>query len=168
MKLLFVSSKVESRIAALEKAGTSGKALAKKATGIIEKLASGNFQHHTDAVGSFTKYGEKRIQYCRKYDLGCGYRLIILQRGSTLVIPFLGTHDECQRWLRNNSRLKAFNAGNGHVIHIENRKAPISNLRDVENMELDEDADGLLQNLTDEDLRTVFNGLVAGVRKKPR
>jgi len=36
MKLLFVSSKVESRIAALEKAGKSGKNLAQKVTGIID------------------------------------------------------------------------------------------------------------------------------------
>ena len=89
MKFLFVSSKFESRIEALNKSGKTGTALAQRAMLIIEKLASGDFQHHTDAVGSYTKYGEKRIQHCRKYDLGCGYRLITLQRGSTLVIPLL-------------------------------------------------------------------------------
>jgi YedE family putative selenium metabolism protein len=41
MELLFVSSKVESRIAALEKAGKSGKNLAQKATSIIDSLACG-------------------------------------------------------------------------------------------------------------------------------
>ena len=167
MKLLFVSSKVESRIAALEKAGQSGKLLARKATVIIDSLAKGNIRNHMDAVESYTKYGEKRIKNCRKYDLGCGYRLITLQRGKTVYIPFLGSHDECQRWLENNSRLKAFNACKGKTIHIEDETSPIM-LRDYDNMDMDADADDLLQNLTDEDLRTVFNGLVEGARKRLR
>jgi len=54
MELLFVSSKVESRIAALEKAGKSGKNLAQKATSIIDSLASGNVRHHMDAIESYT------------------------------------------------------------------------------------------------------------------
>ena len=153
MKSLFVSSKVESRIAALEKAGKSGKALAQKATGIIDSLASGDFQHHMDVVENYTKYGEKRIKNCRKYDLGCGYRLITLQRGKTVFIPFLGSHDECQRWLENNSRLKAFHAGKGNTIHIEDRKLSPTNLIDAENMDMDEDVDSFLQNPTDKDLR---------------
>ena len=137
MKLLFVSSKVESRIAALEKAGRSGKAISQKATGIIDSLASGDVRNPMDAVESYTKYGEKRIKNCRKYDLGCGYRLITLQRGKTVFIPFLGSHDECQRWLENNSRLKAFNAGKGKTIHIEDRKTSPIKLRDVGNMDMD-------------------------------
>ena len=166
MKLLFVSSKVESRIAALEKAGKSGKALAQKATSIIDRLASGDVRNHTDTVvESYTKYGEKRIKNCRKYDLGCGYRLITLQRGKTVFIPFLGSHDECQRWLENNSRLKAFHAGKGKIIHIEDRKAPLTNLRDVDTLDMDLDDDGLLQDLTDKDLRSVFNGLVEGAER---
>jgi len=113
MKLLFVSLKVESRIAGLKKAGKSGKILAQKATDIIDSLASGEVLHHLDAVVSYTKYGEERIKNCYKYDLGCSYRLIVLQRGKNVLVPFLGSHDEYQRWLENNSRLKAFNAGKG-------------------------------------------------------
>jgi hypothetical protein len=168
MKLLFVSSKVESRIAALEKAGKSGKNLAQKATGIIDSLASGDLRNHMDTVEGYTKYGEKRIKNCRKYDLGCGYRLITLQRGETVFIPFLGSHDECQRWLENNSRLKAFHAGKGTTIHIEDRNSSPTNLIDVKNMDVGEDVDGFLQNLTDKDLRTVFNGLVERARRGPR
>ena len=119
MELLFISSKVERRIAALEKAGKSGRNLAQKAASIIDSLASGDVRHHMDAIESYTKYGENRIKNCRKYDLGCGYRLITLQRGKTIFIPFFGGHDECQRWLENNSRLKAFHAGKGRTIHNE-------------------------------------------------
>ena len=168
MKLLFVSSKVESCIAALSKAGKSGKNLAQKATGIIESLASGDVGHPTDAIESFTKYGEKRIKNCRKYDLGCGYRLITLQRGDTVFIPFMGSHDECQRWLENNSRLKAFHAGKGSTVHIEDKDPSFANRRDETPMDMDEDADDFLRQLTDKDLRIVFNGLVEGARKRPR
>jgi hypothetical protein len=162
MKLLFVSSKVESRIASLKKAGKPGKTLAQKVTGIIDRLASGDVRHHMDEVENYTKYGEKRIKNCRKYDLGCGYRLITLQRGKTVFIPFLGSHDECQRWLEKNSRLKAFNAGKGKTIHIEDRTSPIKKPRNFDNMDMDEDADSFLQDLTDKDLRSVFNGLIEG------
>ncbi len=165
MKLLFVSSKVESRIATLEKSGKSGNILAQKATVIIDSLVSGDIRSHMDTVESYTKYGEKRIKNCRKFDLGCGYRLITLQRGKTLFIPFLGSHDECQRWLENNSRLKAFRAGNGRTIHIEDRKSSSKNQIEEENMEMDEDVDDFLQNLTDKDLRSVFRGLVEGTGK---
>ena len=167
MKLLFVSSKVESRIETLKKAGKSGKTLAQKVTGIIDSLASRDVRSHMDAVESYTKYGEKRIKNCRKYDLGCGYRLITLQRGKTVFIPFLGSHDECQRWLETNSRLKAFHAGKGKTIHVEDSTSPIT-FRKGDNLDMDEDGDGFLQNMTDKDLRTVFKGLVEGGRKRQR
>ena len=64
--------------------------------------------------------------------------------------------------------MKAFNAGKGKTIHIEDRKSPLTNLGDVDNMDIDEDANDFLQNLTDKDLRSVFNGLVEGVRRRPR
>ena len=51
------------------------------------------------------------LKNCRKYDLDRGYRLITLQRGSTIYVPFLGPHDECQRWLENNSRLNGIVTG---------------------------------------------------------
>ncbi len=164
MKLLFISSKVERRIASLEKAGKPGRILAQKATGIIVSLASGDVRSHMDVVERYTKYGEKRIKNCHKYNLGRGYRLITLQRGKTIFIPFLGSHDESQRWLENNSRLKAFNAGKGKTIYIEDRKSSPANLKGVDNTDMDIDGDGdvFLQKLTDKELRSVFNGLVEG------
>jgi hypothetical protein len=158
---------VESRIAGLYKASKPGKTLAQKATGIIENLASGEVRNHMDTVESYTKYGEKRIKNCRKYDLGCGYRLITLQRGETVFIPFLGSHDECQRWLAGNSGLKAFQTGKGKTVHIEDKKSPPANLADNESMDedMDVDDDCLPQNLTDKELRSVFKGLVDAIKR---
>ncbi|MEE4241584.1 MAG: hypothetical protein V2I36_08960 [Desulfopila sp.] len=46
-----------------------------------------------------TKHGELRLKNCVKYDLGSGYRLISVRQGDHLFLPFLGSHDETDRWL---------------------------------------------------------------------
>jgi hypothetical protein len=47
----------------------------------------------------FTRKGEHRIRYCRKVDLGCGYRVVCIQKGDRLVLLTIGTHDDCFRWI---------------------------------------------------------------------
>src|SRR5512135_2479070 len=47
----------------------------------------------------FTRKGEYRIKNCRKLDLGCGYRIVCIQKGQRLVLLFIGTHDDCFRWI---------------------------------------------------------------------
>jgi len=166
MQTLHLSKKVEDRIEQLKKAGKAGKALAQRARGIIESLASGVVPI-TEAAGSFTKHGEKRIKNCLKYDLGCGYRLITLQREQTLFIPIVGTHDECQRWLEDHSRLKAYDAGKGTVFQIASvqqrqRDSALIFSESRDDSE-DEDCD---KTITDRQLRIVFRGLVEAVENR--
>jgi hypothetical protein len=149
------------------KAGKAGVALAKKANRIIESLTSGTVCHHMDTIGSYTKYGEKRIKNCRKYDLGCGYHLITLQRGVKVFVPFLGTHDECQQWLEENSRLKKITPGRGTLFQIPFEK----HLTEISAREIDcnfeDDADDeLLRKLTVNVLRRIFSGLIGGPGKR--
>jgi len=120
-----------------------------------------------EVPGSYTKYGEKRIKNCRKYDLGCGYRLITLQRGAKVFIPFLGTHDECQRWLQNNSRLKEVSSGKGTLLEIS-RKPPSSAGPAIAGAaDIQEDAEEEVPlEISNRDLRFVFRGLVEAVRKR--
>jgi hypothetical protein len=158
---------VESRIEALRKAGKAGAGLAQKVSRLIEGLASGAFRHHMDEVGSYTKYGEKRIKGCRKFDLGCGFRLITLQRGTKVLVPFLGTHDECQRWLQNNSRMKEMVEGSGRVFWVSDASAPHAERADQEFGTPAEDIGAsVLSKVTDRELRQVFYGLVEGARKR--
>ncbi|CAK8718102.1 Type II toxin-antitoxin system RelE/ParE family toxin [Candidatus Electrothrix laxa] len=49
-----------------------------------------------------TYNGEFRLKDCRKYSLSCGFRLIGLKRESRLIFTFIGSHDDCQRWIENN------------------------------------------------------------------
>ena len=53
----------------------------------------------------FTRNGEYRMKYCRKYDLGCGYRLVLLQKGRHLVLLYAGSHDDCFRWIEHNKKM---------------------------------------------------------------
>jgi hypothetical protein len=169
MRSVFVSSKVASRIENLKKAGKAGAALARKASRIIESLTSGAVCHHMDTIASYTKYGEKRIKNCRKYDLGCGYRLITLQRGVKVFIPFFGTHDECQRWLEGNSRLKNFLPGSGTLFRISFEKQPSKTPASENDGACGEDADDeLLRKLTDKLLRRIFSGLIEAAEKRRR
>jgi len=167
MKSIYVSKKVETSIKALRKNGKTGINLASKAKMIIDGLTSGAAQHPDDVVVTTTKYGEKRIKNCYKYDLGCGYRLITVQRGETVFIPFLGTHDSCQRWLGTNSRLKNFVVGSGRRISITDTKLrkTSSGESECENKKTDDDP---LYNLTDKELRFVFSGLVQGMKKQKK
>ena len=167
MKYLHVSTKVETRIQDLGKSDKTGKAVAQKAKGIIECLASGNIRHYMDAIGNYTHYGENRIKNCRKFDLGSGYRMITLQRGAKIYIPLLGTHDECQRWLENNSRMKRAPVRSGTLLWISSPRQSSDDQAggDPANCVGDAEAD-CLPNLSDEDLRRVFCGLVEGARTK--
>jgi hypothetical protein len=47
----------------------------------------------------FTRKGEYRIKNCRKVDLGCGYRIVCIQKDQRLVLLYIGTHDDCFRWI---------------------------------------------------------------------
>ncbi|HBI13929.1 MAG TPA: hypothetical protein DDY20_00115 [Desulfobulbaceae bacterium] len=167
MKVVHVSAKIERRIEDLKKDGRAGRALARRVSAIIESLASVGGCSYLDAAGGYTRYGEKRIRNCRKYELGCGCRLVTLQRGEKVFVVFLGTHDECQRWLKNHSRLKEYYAGNGELFQIVDESPPPANPACADSAAYrDEAEEELLSRLSDQVLRRVFCGLVEGERKR--
>ena len=51
-----------------------------RAEDIIIKLASGDYRT-IEVVSRRTKHGELRINGCRKYNLGNGYRLVCIKQG---------------------------------------------------------------------------------------
>lgn len=165
MKNVHISVKVERRIEDLKNDGKAGRAVARRAAVIIEGLTSKAVGSYLDAAGAYTRHGEKRIRNCRKYDLSCGYRLVTLQRGVKLFVLFLGTHDECQRWLKNHSRLKEVTAGNGEVFQILPESQLPANPAGTDSADSCGDAEEELQ-LSDQDLRRVFCGLVEAARNR--
>jgi hypothetical protein len=164
MRYLFISKKVDTFIETLDKGGKARKTIAAKTRAILADLASGAAPHHDTSVGTFTKYGEKRIRHCKKYDLGRGYRLITLQRDDTLFASFLGTHDNCQRWLAGNSRLSDCSGGAGRTIRvIEHKDADKDSAAAADTVAQSRDH-SFEKHYTDKELRTVFAGLVEGLK----
>ena len=53
----------------------------------------------------YTRNGEYRIRHCRKISLGCGYRLVLIQKDNCYVFLYAGSHDDCFRWIERNKGL---------------------------------------------------------------
>jgi hypothetical protein len=166
MKHVKISAKVERRIKSLEQSGKAGKVIAKKAERVIENIKSGCLSDHMEQKGMFTKYGEKRIKHCRKYDFGSGYRLITLQKGSTILVPFLGTHDECNRWLETNNKSKQIAAGNGTLVSVPCKSQEVEDTTSDECPELC--MGEARHDISEHDLRIVFRGLVEGAKRRSK
>jgi hypothetical protein len=167
MRYVKISAKVERRIEELRQSGKTGKSIAQKADSIIENLKSGASLDYTENIGAFTKYGEKRLKGCRKYDFGNGYRLITLQKEMMVIVPFLGTHDECDRWLETNNRSKHIAEGKGTTVYVPDRieqyeESDMTPCYEVDDMCMDE----IPLELDEQILRTIFCGIVNSAKKK--
>jgi hypothetical protein len=53
-----------------------------------------------------TKHGENRIKHCVKFDLPGYHRLICTLNEDIFTLLFVGSHEECEKWLDNNRGLK--------------------------------------------------------------
>ncbi len=159
-KLICLSPKVMDQIESLRKAGTMGVLLAGKAEAIIYRLKSGEAWQADRKVAPRTVHGEKRIRKCIKYDLGWGFRLITLLRNDVLYICCLGPHDQCDRWLADNSRIKDVDFGRGSLYQVTPKKLKEFGFHPENSSEVSDDLDKRLQELPDRSLRRIFCGLV--------
>lgn len=159
-KLICLSPKVMDQIASLRKAGTMGVLLAGKAEAIIGRLQSGEAWQSDRKIAPRTAHGENRIRKCVKYDLGWGFRLITLLRNDVLYICYLGPHDQCDRWLADNSRLKEVDFGRSTLYQVATRTSIESGLYPESSSEELDDLDKRLKELPDQSLRRIFCGLV--------
>ena len=67
-------------------------------------------------LGKLTKYGENRIKNCQKYDLGGGCRLVTVQKDACIILLYVGSHEETDKWLESKKGLE-FLDKNSHKIH---------------------------------------------------
>lgn len=94
----YCSSLFTRQLSMLKKSDKKGAAAAARAEKLISDIASGDLSEE-ELLSKQTKHGELRLRNCRKFDLGSGYRLISLRKNSGLCFIFIGTHDDCDRWL---------------------------------------------------------------------
>jgi len=165
-KLICLSPKVIERIAWLRMGGTTGVFLAEKAEAIISKLKSGESWQAGKKITPRTQHGEKRIRKCIKYDFGWGFRLITVLRRGCLFICYLGPHNECDRWIADNNRIKEVDFGRSALYRIAPQKLTRSTLNPADPSETLDDLDQRLQGLSDQAMRRIFRGLVEA-RKRP-
>lgn len=104
IRCVYRDPKFDRQLASLRKVGKKAAIAAGKADGIVLRLIQGCRLPNENRMA--TKNGEYRIRKCVKYDLGCGYRLITIWRGDRVFVSYIGTHDECDRWIENNRRLQ--------------------------------------------------------------
>lgn len=161
------------RIGVLRKSGAVGAQAAQKAEDVVRRLARGGIRRGSSAFGLVTRHGERRLKKCRKYDLGGGFRLITILRESTLHVAYVGSHDECDRWLARNSKLSGVPMSEGKIVPVarvpENREDRGSGGADTPKPQASDSGhpEPGGPDLSDRDLRRIFRGLVRARRKGP-
>jgi hypothetical protein len=151
------------RLTEIRKTRAVGELAARKAEKIVDKLINGLRRGNAfDNFGQLTKHGELRVKNCRKYDLGGGYRLVTVRRNNLLHITYIGTHDECHRWLERHRGLAEISTTSGDIIpvrRINNQQHPF---RSGQGAEAADEPEAMRLTIKDRDLRRIFSGLVEG------
>ena len=151
-------TKFNRRLDTLKRGGKKASLAAKRAEEIIENLASGGkaLLKETD---NLTKHGELRIDKCRKYDLGGGYRLVCVKQGENLVLSHVGTHDDCNRWIENNRGFEPdIDEKHQEVPFIQDEEPDRQPPEQEPDEEIDYD-DILMKEIDNSLLREIFCGL---------
>jgi hypothetical protein len=153
IRSVYRDPKFDRQLASLRKAGRKAAIAAGKADGIVHKLIQGC--RLPDENRMVTKNGEYRIRKCVKYDLGCGYRLITIWRGERVFVSYIGTHDECDRWIENNRRIQL------QVLKDRGLEVPVSEATSAATIESrpPADDDPCIYPIEEKYLRMIFCGL---------
>lgn len=157
---IHLDSKLEKCLATLKRGSRRAGLAADRVETIIVEVKRGKLP--PGEMCTFTRNGETRIKGCRKYDLGAGYRLVTLKQGDDLYLLFVGTHNECDRWIENNREhlpLEMITKRCRTVKRSVREKAPSAKASRLPDKEPDED---WIPLLTNRDLRIIFSGLVGG------
>jgi len=144
------------RLSFMVKAGKSERIAAERAQQIIAALQIDPL--HEEAECKRTHFGELRLNNCRKYDLSFGYRLIALKREKRLIFTYLGSHDDCQRWIENNrENLDEIDSEPVPLTATDNPRQPEA--RTGLTPDGDEYEEQLMAQIDERLLREIFTGL---------
>ncbi|MBI5581938.1 MAG: hypothetical protein HY895_22510 [Deltaproteobacteria bacterium] len=157
IKQVWVDPKIEKSLQMLRRCGKKAALAVLAAQAIVARMRSGDLV--PARVGTVTKHGELRIKGVMKYDLGSGYRLVTFKHGRRLFVLYVGTHDDCHRWIENNRDLT--------VVQVQERCTPLpieaaddsDGTPQLESIREEEDCDPLPE-IPERVLRRIFSGLV--------
>lgn len=141
--------------------GSNAAPAARHAQAIIDQFINGGIRNLKN-TGRCTRYGDARIKNCVKFDLVRGYRLVGMLLDQGIAFLYVGSHDECDHWLKHNALIEP-NLDKKRNKVTEIRKTAPEEMGAVDESEFDSfepDYDDLmLRDLTEKDLRSIFCGL---------
>ena len=144
------------RLLEMAKIGKNERIVAERVQRIIADLQINPL--HEEAECKRTRHGELRLNDCRKYDLSCGFRLIALKRERRLIFTYIGSHDDCQRWIENNRYYQdEIESEPVLPVCVKKTQEAIADAR-VE-PDTDEYEERLMAKIDDRLLREIFAGL---------
>ena len=146
------------QLAALRRAGGQAAVAADHAEAIIDRLITHGMRG-LGGTGRFTRYGDARIKNCIKYDLVDGYRLVGVKKEYELILLYVGSHDDCDLWVRHNTGIEpVMNKRRSQVLPVQGPVCEASSVLEIPEPEPDYDEE-LLKRIDDKDLRKIFRGL---------
>ncbi len=146
------------QLAILKASGGQAARIADHAESLIERLVTKG-DRSLGEVGRLTRYGEARLKGCIKYDLVGGYRLVGMRQDNDLFLVFVGSHDDCHRWIRSNRGMRTVVLKDGNEVLSVRGDASDSSMDDWDDLDDEDYLAPMLNELTDSDLRKIFSGL---------
>ena len=107
-----------------------------------------------EEAGPLTHYGEDRIRNCIKYDLPGAHRLVCVRHGADMSLLYIGSHQECDRWLETNRGLRIVadkKTKRINIVHQIRANAPLP----PRPVQIADDRASLIESLSDIDLDTL-------------
>lgn len=158
IRFIYKTSSYEKSITELKEKGGISSEVAKKAENAVRRILK------TNNISSkrLTKYGENRIKHAIKFDLGNGYRLICMIQRHTLSLLYIGTHDECNRWLEKNKGLKIMPDGNLNSVEYNEKRHSESKIIYEELMLIRKSAEDYENKLISEIDQQLLNNILSG------
>lgn len=150
----------ERQLKSLRRSDKRGAAAAVRAEKLICAIASGQMSDE-EMLTKQTKNGELRLNNCRKFDLGSGYRLISLRRKDELCFAFVGTHDSCDRWLdKRRAEGVSLDPAQLKLVNDSHEKIPETDLP-AELLQAEAEYEAYIASKLDEEtVRYLFSGLL--------
>jgi len=159
LQSIYLDPAVIKRLEVLRRSGKKAALAAAKTEEIISRLQSGG--ELPDQAGTVTKHGEQRIRGVMKYDLGSGYRLVTYKQRLGIFLLYVGSHDDCHRWIENNRELAIDQIEKRCTkLTVEPEELTSDSAEDLPRTMTEEEDDDPLARVNERDLRHIFRGLV--------
>ncbi|MDR3553622.1 MAG: hypothetical protein P4L55_02585 [Syntrophobacteraceae bacterium] len=158
---VYQDANLNKQIKALLKGGANSAPAARHAQSIIEQFINGGILNLKN-TGRYTRHGDARIKNCLKFDLVRSYRLVAVLVESGIAFLYVGSHAECDHWIKHNAWAEPnLDKKRNTITEIAQRGCSDESIvagTDADEFEPDYDA-LIFRDISEQDLRLIFSGL---------